>query len=206
MFCNFISYYVNFLNKILASILLLMVFFLMIVCISRLGEIRRIYCFNFMDIGDLGFNLVFLVDEFSLYFCIVVSLISGVVMGYSIFYMGIIISNRFVFILLLFILSMIMLIFGGNFYSIILGWDRLGVVSFLLVIYYQNEISIRRGLITIFINRLGDVAMVFFICFFLKFGRSFCFLEIFSRFEFSVGFTFFLLGCFTKRAQFPFMS
>jgi len=41
-----------------------------------------------------------------------------------------------------------------------LGWDGLGLVSFILVIFYNNSSSLDSGLITVFTNRLGD-------CFFI---------------------------------------
>ncbi|MCA2772600.1 MAG: hypothetical protein IM483_16630, partial [Microcystis sp. M122S2] len=41
-----------------------------------------------------------------------------------------------------------------------LGWDGLGLVSFFLIVYYQNQSSINSGLFTLLMNRLGD-------CFFL---------------------------------------
>jgi len=41
-----------------------------------------------------------------------------------------------------------------------MGWDGLGVVSFVLVIFYNNSKSLDSGLITIFTNRVGD-------CFFI---------------------------------------
>jgi NADH-ubiquinone oxidoreductase chain 5 len=44
-----------------------------------------------------------------------------------------------------------------------LGWDGLGVVSFLLIVYYINHERINNGLFTLFQNRLGDLFFVLFL-------------------------------------------
>lgn len=78
------------------------------------------------------------------------------------------------------------------------------MVSFLLVIYYNNTSSLDSGLVTIFINRFGDC------CFILSF-MGFFYLGGFSLEVFTVGVSFFilfflLLGSITKSAQIPFSS
>jgi len=45
---------------------------------------------------------------------------------------------RFILLVLMFVVSIIFLIISPNVISILLGWDGLGLVSYLLVIYYQN--------------------------------------------------------------------
>lgn len=80
----------------------------------------------------------------------------------------------------------------------------MGVVSFALVIFYQNEVRVKRGLLTIFLNRLGDGAMIFFICLFFVFDNFFFSAELNDNFF--LGILMFFIGCFTKRAQFPFIS
>lgn len=52
------------------------------------------------------------------------------------------------------------LILRPNFISILLGWDGLGVTSYILVIYFQREKSFRAGLITALTNRLGDAGLL----------------------------------------------
>ena len=43
---------------------------------------------------------------------------------------------RFILLVLMFVVSMMFLIISPNVISILLGWDGLGLVSYLLVIYY----------------------------------------------------------------------
>jgi NADH-ubiquinone oxidoreductase chain 5 len=43
---------------------------------------------------------------------------------------------------------------------ILLGWDGLGLVSYCLVIYYQNVRSYSAGMLTVLSNRIGDVALL----------------------------------------------
>jgi len=67
---------------------------------------------------------------------------------------------RFIMLVYLFVLSILMLIVSPNLIRILLGWDGLGLVSYCLVIYYQNEKSANAGILTILSNRVGDVAIL----------------------------------------------
>ena len=69
-------------------------------------------------------------------------------------------NKRFLILVNIFILSINFLIFIPNIIILLIGWDGLGITSFLLVIYYYNISSLRSGLITMFINRLGDVFLL----------------------------------------------
>jgi NADH:ubiquinone oxidoreductase subunit 5 (subunit L)/multisubunit Na+/H+ antiporter MnhA subunit len=73
----------------------------------------------------------------------------------------------------------------------------LGVVSFLLIIFYINYESVTNGLFTIFQNRVGDLFFVFYFLF--SFQR-----EISLSLVIKSGLIILLLGAIVKRAQIPF--
>ena len=137
------------------------------------------------------------------------SLISSVVFIYRRFYINSFLddtidNNRFFYLLFLFVVSMFFLIFSYSWVLIILGWDGLGVVSFLLVIYYNNSSRLDSGLITIFTNRLGDCFFILsFIFLFYSGWRS---LDYLLSFDYKIFSLLIFLGCITKRAQIPFSS
>lgn len=162
------------------------------------------FYFDLWESFGNSFGLCFLFDFYSLLFFSVVCLISGVVFSYSIFYIGFLVTKRFYFMTLLFVISMVVLIFRSNLFSIILGWDGLGLTSFLLVNYYLNEVTVKSSILTIMINRLGDAGMVLFISFLVLNRHNY---EIFSSLTNKrLLFLLFIFSCFTKRAQYPFIS
>jgi len=82
----------------------------------------------------------------SLLFMGFVFIISSLVILYSDDYIfGDLNIIRFILLVLMFVVSIIFLIVSPNVISILLGWDGLGLVSYLLVIYYQNVRSYGAG-------------------------------------------------------------
>jgi len=67
---------------------------------------------------------------------------------------------RFILLVLMFVVSITFLIISPNMISTLLGWDVLGLVSYLLVIYYQNVRSYGAGMLTVLSNRISDVALI----------------------------------------------
>ena len=62
------------------------------------------------------------------------------------------------------------LIVSTNVISILLGLDGLGLVSYLLVIYYPNVSSYgARTMLTVLSNRIGDVALLIVIAWIINF-------------------------------------
>nr|QHD47976.1 NADH dehydrogenase subunit 5 [Claassenia magna]WHU31444.1 NADH dehydrogenase subunit 5 [Claassenia magna] len=158
--------------------------------------------------GSVVMTLLF--DWMSLIFMGFVLFISSLVVFYSEEYMGSDLNmNRFIMLVLLFVLSMMFLIISPNLISILLGWDGLGLVSYLLVIYYQNVKSYNAGMLTALSNRIGDVALLLAIAWMLNFGswNYIYYLEAMSMsVEMGVIGGLVLLAAMTSSAQIPFSS
>nr|YP_009707849.1 NADH dehydrogenase subunit 5 [Harpalus sinicus]QEU52711.1 NADH dehydrogenase subunit 5 [Harpalus sinicus] len=112
-----------------------------------------------------------LFDWMSLMFMSFVLFISSMVVFYSDQYMeGDLNINRFIILVLMFVFSMMLLIISPNLISILLGWDGLGLVSYCLVIYYQNVKSYNAGMLTALMNRVGDVMLLIAIAWMMNYG------------------------------------
>nr|QGL53133.1 NADH dehydrogenase subunit 5 [Leuctra fusca] len=154
--------------------------------------------------------MTFLFDWMSLIFMGFVLFISSLVIFYSDEYMaGDLSINRFIILVLMFVLSMMFLIISPNLISILLGWDGLGLVSYLLVIYYQNVKSFNAGMLTALSNRIGDVALLMAIAWMLNFGswNYIFYLDCAKEsLEMSIICSLVILAAMTKSAQIPFSS
>jgi NADH-ubiquinone oxidoreductase chain 5 len=112
-----------------------------------------------------------MLDFMSLYFISLVRLVAGRVIVFSTSYIsGEWFFGRFVALVISFVISIFMLILSPNMVRIILGWDGLGVTSYLLVIFYQRSKSYNAGIITALTNRLGDVGLLISIAIFFSYG------------------------------------
>nr|UBI44034.1 NADH dehydrogenase subunit 5 [Eysarcoris annamita] len=148
-------------------------------------------------------------DWMSLLFMSSILFISSMVIFYSFSYMSLdLFKFRFLYIVLLFVLSMMFLIISPNMVSILLGWDGLGLVSYCLVLYYQNYKSYNAGMLTILSNRIGDVAILISIAWLFNLGSwNYIFYLAFFEHELSFWMGFLIvLAAFTKSAQIPFSS
>nr|UZS77084.1 NADH dehydrogenase subunit 5 [Chironomus nipponensis] len=154
--------------------------------------------------------MVLIFDWISLLFMSFVLFISSLVIYYSKDYMSEdVFINRFIILVLLFVFSMMMMILSPNLISILLGWDGLGLVSYCLVIYYQNVKSYNAGMLTALSNRLGDVALLMSIAWMLNYGSwNFLFYIEFMKgdFQMTIVCAMVILAAMTKSAQIPFSS
>jgi NADH-ubiquinone oxidoreductase chain 5 len=70
-------------------------------------------------------------------------------------------TPRFTALVISFIFSICILVILPNLITILLGWDGLGLSSYLLVLYYQTPKSQGAALITAITNRVGDLLILF---------------------------------------------
>nr|AHA52531.1 NADH dehydrogenase subunit 5 [Homolobus sp. QL-2013] len=157
-----------------------------------------------LNLYSLKIEFIMFIDWISLMFISTIFLISAMVILYSISYMNNHLSlNRFMMIILIFVTSMIFMIMSPNMISIMLGWDGLGLSSYCLVIFYQNKKSFNSGMITILMNRFGDICILILISLMMiKNSWNFLFFNNLNNFIM----IFILLAAMTKSAQIPFST
>lgn len=178
--------------------ILLLLLLLIFVIIFLLNQRRVIITFKIIK-REFFFDLDLIFNIWRFIFLIIVLMITIRVIYFSFSYIRVYSVQNFIFLYLRFVLRIFWLILNNNFYWIIFGWDGLGVVSFLLIIYYINFERVTNGLFTIFQNRVGDLFFVLFILFILSTRNVF-------NIVLKIGLLFLILGACVKRAQFPFNS
>nr|ALO76701.1 NADH deshydrogenase subunit 5 [Melittomma sp. MEL01] len=165
---------------------------------------------EFLSLGSVLVLMTLLFDWMSFLFMSFVLFISSMVIFYSEEYMaGDLNLNRFIVLVMLFVASMALLIVSPNLISILLGWDGLGLVSYCLVIYYQNVKSFSAGMLTILSNRIGDVALLLSIAWMFNYGSwNYMFYLNFMLEDYwgVIIMLLIVLAGFTKSAQIPFSA
>nr|YP_010988530.1 NADH dehydrogenase subunit 5 [Medeopteryx alacauda]WOR80674.1 NADH dehydrogenase subunit 5 [Medeopteryx alacauda] len=166
--------------------------------------------YEFMTLNSNIICMSILLDWMSLLFMSFVLFISSMVIFYSDEYMyGDMNIHRFIMLVFLFVMSMMFLIVSPNLISILLGWDGLGLVSYCLVIYYQNTKSLNAGMLTALSNRIGDVGILMSVAWMMNYGSwNFIFYLDFMKNDYTMMIIscFIVLSAFTKSAQIPFSS
>nr|QDH07395.1 NADH dehydrogenase subunit 5 [Microcondylaea bonellii] len=120
-----------------------------------------IFEWEFFSACGFSMSVLVLTDFLSVLFALTVCFISGCVFVFSVSYMeGDKFGGVFSTLVAAFVAAMNILIFMPNLVFVLLGWDLLGIISFLLVVYYQNSVSVGAGMLTVLLNRIGDVFLV----------------------------------------------
>nr|WOR81168.1 NADH dehydrogenase subunit 5 [Anaspides swaini] len=197
----------------LSSMIFLLVLSVMSIFVSFmfLTENSMIFVeWEIINLNSVSIVMTLILDWMSMMFLSFVSFISSMVLLYSGDYMKMDKNfNRFMYLVLAFVLSMSFLILSPNLISILLGWDGLGLTSYALVIYYQNEKSSNAGMLTALSNRIGDVAILLSISLMFSFGGwNFVFWMSLlpENKNFSIIMFLVILAGMTKSAQIPFSA
>lgn len=99
-----------------------------------------------------------------------------------------------------FVIRIVTVLFRQNWIIMIVGWDMLGIRSYLLIVFYNNIRSINSGFTTMNTNRFGDIFLLRFII--LAFNNNL--INFNNKWNYLI--TFLIVCLITKRAQFPFSS
>nr|YP_001648407.1 NADH dehydrogenase subunit 5 [Bugula neritina]AAT79563.1 NADH dehydrogenase subunit 5 [Bugula neritina] len=158
-----------------------------------------------LSIKSMMINVTLLLDKTSMIFSSTILLISFSVMLFTTSYMATDQNIKyFIMTVVTFIASMNALIFFPNLITILLGWDGLGLSSYLLVLYYMNEKAMNAAMLTALTNRIGDALLIMAVAWTMMKGNWNMFLLTLQSPSFIM--MSIMLAAMTKSAQLPFSA
>jgi NADH-quinone oxidoreductase subunit L len=146
-------------GTVLASFIVSLVIFL-----NKDYSSSPIHYFNFIDAGNLKVPFAFVVDQLTTLFLLIITGVGFLIHVYSTSYMheekrehfG-----RYFAYLNLFVFSMLLLVMGSNFVIMFIGWEGVGLCSYLLIGYWFKNIDYTKAAKKAFVmNRIGDLGFL----------------------------------------------
>lgn len=182
----------------------------------KMSGIESISCspYEWISVGGLKLSITFFIDHLSAVMLLVVTGVSAVIHFYSIGYMhGDESSVRYFSYLNLFVFAMLLLILGDSMPVMFVGWEGVGLCSYLLIgFWYIDEEKAIAGKKAFIVNRIGDFG--FLLGIFLIFANvgSLTIIDVNEFFQLHNSMTFLwtnvaaiclFIGAIGKSAQFP---
>src|SRR5258705_7543595 len=120
--------------------------------------------FNFISAGSLKIPFSFQIDALSSLFLLIITGVGFLIHVYSASYMHHESKEhfaRYFSYLNLFVFSMLLLVMGGNFVILFIGWEGVGLCSYLLIGYWFKNTEYNKAANKAFImNRIGDLGFL----------------------------------------------
>jgi NADH-quinone oxidoreductase subunit L len=164
----------------LASFVLGLILFFSL--IGKSGADRRIdnHLFTWAPVGGFHADANFLIDPLSICFVLLITGVGSLIHIYSVGYMEHDPERRKFFAYLnFFVASMLLLVLGDNFVALYVGWEGVGVASYLLIGFWSHKPSAATAAKKAFVvNRIGDFGLsIAIMVMFTTFG-SFSFADV----------------------------
>lgn len=130
--------------------------------VMRTGASHEVIVYQWIFGGDLAINLAYLVDPLTCAWLLVVTGVGFLIHVYSVGYMhGEAGFTRFFTYMNLFMVSMLLLVMGNNYVVLFIGWEGVGLCSYLLIGYYYDKVSAAKAASKAFVvNRIGDAGFL----------------------------------------------
>ncbi|MCW2740429.1 MAG: nuoL2 [Blastococcus sp.] len=150
-------------------------FVLAVLCTLQLAGLDErsadVDLFTFMAVGDLDVQAGLLFDPLSAVFALLITGVGSLIHVYSIGYMAHDPARRRFFAYLnLFVAAMLLLVLGNSYVALYVGWEGVGLASYLLIAFWYTRPAAATAAKKAFImNRVGDVGLALAI--FLMFSQ-----------------------------------
>nr|AIW56919.1 NADH dehydrogenase subunit 5 [Trichinella pseudospiralis]AIW56932.1 NADH dehydrogenase subunit 5 [Trichinella pseudospiralis] len=121
--------------------------------------------FSVMTLQLMSFNVGISFDFSGRWYYVVFGLVVLLLASWILYYASSYLSSsvglvRFNVLVVVFVVSMLVVVVSKSFWVLWLGWEGLGVSSFLLIMYYNNWKCSGSAMTTIMMNRVGDFALM----------------------------------------------
>lgn len=177
------------------------------------SSVTIVRLFKWFQIDGVPINFSLQIDQLSLMMVLIITGIGSLIHLYSIGYM----SHdagfyKFFTYLNLFIFSMLLLVMGSNYLILFIGWEGVGVCSYLLIGFWYDNVEYGKAARKAFImNRIGDLGLligIFAIAYQLNAIDYLTVAQNASKFEYNGGIILFItvslfIGAMGKSAQIP---
>ena len=146
-------------------------------------EPQTVTLFNWLHFNHISISFSFLVDRLSVLMLLIVTGVGFLIHIYSIGYMkedpG---YNRFFAYMNLFVFFMLLLVLGSNYFVMFIGWEGVGLSSYLLIgFWFKNQEYNNAAKKAFIMNRIGDLGFLLAMFFILQQFGSLDFSNIFSK-------------------------
>jgi NADH-quinone oxidoreductase subunit L len=121
-----------------------------------------VFLFDWITVGELNIPFSFQIDQLSLLMLMIITGVGSLIHIYSIGYMkhdeG---FGKFFAFLNLFLFFMLLLVMGSNYVIMFIGWEGVGLCSYLLIGFWNKNTSFNNAARKAFImNRIGDLGFL----------------------------------------------
>ena len=118
--------------------------------------------FSFIPVGELQVDIGLLLDPLSAVFVLLITGVGALIHVYSIGYMAHDPARRRFFAYMnLFVAAMLLLVLGNGYVTLYIGWEGVGLASYLLIAFWYRRPAAATAAKKAFImNRVGDVGLV----------------------------------------------
>jgi NADH-quinone oxidoreductase subunit L len=170
-------------GSVLLSFIMAVLLFGQLLALPEGERAFNVTLYNWIAAGNFSASISFLVDPLSSLFLLIITGVGFLIHVYSIGYMhGDNGYNRFFSYLNLFVFFMLLLVMGSNYLLMFVGWEGVGLCSYLLIgFWFKNQNYNDAANKAFIMNRIGDLGMLIGIVLIIVNFGSIAYAEVFPK-------------------------